>query len=82
VTPAEELRAAATRLREIATKAEWCAPVSPVVAEPLADWLEEEARQYELPPCNDPTGVCNRCEYDPTILAALTVARAINGGAP
>lgn len=102
MTPAEELRTAATRARcdhrfpVQPPEGSLAAPgncracgqswerrevVSDELAEPLADWLDEQARQYNLPPCNDPTGVCNRCEYDPSILAAQVVARAINGGA-
>jgi hypothetical protein len=59
--------------------AQWQALMHPGLADPIADWLESEARQYDLPPCNDPTGVCNRCEWNPGILDAIRVARAING---
>lgn len=37
------------------------------------------ADRYEAEPCTDPTGVCNRCESDPTILAADLVADALLG---
>lgn len=61
--------------------AAWIALVSPVVAEPLATWLEEVAQQYEAPPCDDPTGVCNGCERREDFVSALAVAQLINGGA-
>lgn len=67
-------------VRPTAEDLRWMWLMSPELAEPLAAWLEDEARQYDLPPCNDPTGVCNRCEHDPSVLDALAVARAINGG--
>lgn len=59
--------------------AAWIALASPALAEPLAGWLEEEALQWDLPPCDDPTGVCNRCEWRPAVNDALAVARAILG---
>lgn len=59
--------------------AEWIALVSPALAEPLAAWLEEAARQYEAPPCDDPTGVCNGCERRDDFVLAEAVARALNG---
>jgi hypothetical protein len=61
--------------------ARWIALMNPLLAEPLAAWLEETARQYDAPPCDDPTGVCNGCERREDFNDALTVARAINGGA-
>ncbi|WP_049568711.1 hypothetical protein [Nonomuraea sp. SBT364] len=59
----------------------WIALANPDLAEPLASWLEETARQYDAPPCDDPTGVCNHCERRDDFVNALHVARAINGGA-
>lgn len=50
----------------------WSAPVALAVA----DWLEEIARQYDAPPCDDPSGVCTPCEWRPDFNDALRVARA------
>lgn len=72
--PIENLRAAVKALRDPFH----CWPRQ--LAEPVADLLDLIADQYEREPCDDPTGVCNRCEFDPTILAADLVADAINGG--
>lgn len=111
--PAEELRAAATQLRDTAARAakempppwgleagfngewligsatphlvanarkpaaDWIALMSPDKAESLADWLDATADEYEREKCDDPRGVCNRCECDPSVLPALTFAAAI-----
>lgn len=48
--------------------------------EPLAALLDEIADQYDAPPCDDPTGVCNGCERRDDFVAAQLVAQAINGG--
>lgn len=61
--------------------ARWIALMNPLLAEPLADLLEEMADQYDAPPCNDPTGVCNGCERRDDFVAAQLVAQVINGGA-
>lgn len=58
---------------------QWKALVSPDKAEPLAAWLEATADEYDREPCDDPTGVCNRCEFDPSVLPALTFAAEILG---
>lgn len=50
--------------------------------EPLASWLEETARQFDAPPCDDPSGVCNHCERREDFNDALAVARALNGSTP
>jgi hypothetical protein len=98
MTEAEELRAAAAKLRETAANASpgpwsaqdfafrhgladaaWIALMDPAVAEPLAAWLEETARQYEMPPCDFPDGVCNSCERRDDFVHAMAVAHIING---
>jgi hypothetical protein len=76
-TPVEELRAAAALLREPDQK-----HVAPALVEPLAAWLDATADEYEREPCDDPTGVCNRCEFDPSVLPALTLAAEILGRQP
>ena len=65
LTVAEELRQAAALIRK---------QVGAYAA--VADLLEEIARQYDAPPCDDPTGVCTPCEWRPDFNDALRVARA------
>lgn len=60
---------------------QWMAFAHPGLAEPLAALLEEAARQYEMPPCDHPDGVCNGCERRDDFVLALEAARTINGGA-
>lgn len=48
--------------------------------EPLAEWLDETARQYEMPPCDHPDRACNGCERRDDFICASTVARVILGG--
>ncbi|GGK62000.1 hypothetical protein Sme01_03900 [Sphaerisporangium melleum] len=57
----------------------WIAVASPALAEPLAAWLEEVARQYEMAPCNSPDGLCNGCERRDDFVYAFNVAQAILG---
>ncbi|MEV0382855.1 hypothetical protein [Nonomuraea sp. NPDC050643] len=57
---------------------QWMGFAHPGLAEPLAAWLEEIARQYDAPPCDDPTGVCSGCERREDFNDALTVAQVIN----
>lgn len=57
----------------------WIALTHPGLAEPLASWLEEVARQYDAAPCDDPTGVCNGCERRDDFVTAQSVAQVING---
>ncbi|WP_329520537.1 hypothetical protein [Spirillospora sp. NBC_01491] len=127
MTPVDELRAAATRLRETAAKATpgpwktkgfgefgwlvvdanpagrfsvetednehgradavWIALASPVLAEPLADWLEQcandlagaERTAAKWPgDFSDPLDICDEPD---SVRRALTLARAVNRGA-
>ena len=57
----------------------WIGLASPELAEPLADLLDATADEYEREKCDDPRGVCNRCEFDPSVLPALTFAAEILG---
>jgi hypothetical protein len=47
------------------------------VSRAVADWLEETARQFDAPPCDDPSGVCTPCEWRPDFNDALRVAEAV-----
>lgn len=67
----------ATEQRE--ENARWIALANPHLGEPLADLLDHIADEYDRDPCDDPTGVCNRCERQPAILLAELVANALLG---
>jgi hypothetical protein len=41
---------------------DFIATMHPAFALAVADLVEEIARQFDAPPCDDPTGVCNGCE--------------------
>lgn len=56
--------------------AAWIALASPVIAEPIAAWLEGAAGAYDAFTESHGPDVAERIVYD-----ALAVARAINGGA-
>jgi hypothetical protein len=60
--------------------AEHAASMHPGVVAPLADLLDEVARQYEAAPCNSPDGVCNGCESRWDFNFALSFARTYLGG--
>ncbi len=66
-------------LPEVHADATWIAMVSPAIAEPLAIWLDETARQYDGPKCNDPTGCCNNCQHRYDYVAAIYLAQVILG---
>ncbi|MGA4989935.1 hypothetical protein [Nonomuraea bangladeshensis] len=53
--------------------------LSPEVADLLADLLEELERQQNMPPCSDPSGVCNHCEWRPDFVVADALASALKG---
>lgn len=59
--------------------AAWIALAHPGLAEPLAAWLEETGRQYEMAPCDMPDGACNGCERRDDFVYAFDVARVILG---
>lgn len=59
--------------------ARWMELANPLLAEPLASWLEEMARQYEMAPCDKPDGVCNGCERRDDFVHAFNVAQVILG---
>jgi hypothetical protein len=42
--------------------------------------LEEIARQYDMPPCDQPDGCCNHCERRDDFVYANALAQLINGG--
>ena len=75
-TPAEELRAAVAKLRNLA-------PLAPVPGslEPIAEWLEHEAQvaaNAHLWTEREPCAWCG----EPASHHALAVARGFNGGQP
>ena len=72
MTPADELRAAARRLRDVAPLAPTTGPLA--IAEPVADWLDIKATEY------DPDADVQ--ETDRSHEIALTVARKVNGARP
>jgi len=78
-TTAKTLRDAAARLRETATGTTRADLARPGLGEPLADLLDEIARQYEMPPCDSPNGACNGCERRDDFVHAEHLARAILG---
>lgn len=51
--------------------------LSPEVADLLAGLLEELERQQNMPPCSDPSGVCNHCEWRPDFVVADALASAL-----
>lgn len=53
---------------------------SPEVADLLADLLEENQRQQDMPPCDKPDGCCNGCERRDDFVIADALAQIINGG--
>lgn len=53
---------------------------SPEVADLLADLLEELQRQQDMPPCSDPSGVCNHCQWRPDFVVADALASLISAG--
>ncbi|MFB4320639.1 hypothetical protein [Actinomadura sp. 21ATH] len=57
--------------------AEWIALAPPVIAEPIADWLDGVADVIDG---HDPDEGCE-CVHSDSFHQALTVAMAINGGA-
>lgn len=65
-----------------AGSAAWIALANPLLAEPLASWLETVADQFDAPPCDAEDGVCNGCEWRPDFNDALATARALNGSTP
>ncbi|MFI7125946.1 hypothetical protein ACIBQ1_09650 [Nonomuraea sp. NPDC050153] len=54
---------------------------SPELADLVVDLLEELQRQQDMPPCSDPTGVCNSCEWRPDFVIADALAAVVNGSA-
>lgn len=52
---------------------------SPEAVDLLADLLEELQRQQNMPPCSDPSGVCNHCEWRPDFVVADALAGALKG---
>lgn len=59
----------------------WMAFAHPGLAGPIAAWLEETARQFEMPPCDAPDGACNGCERRDDFVYAFALAELINGSA-
>ena len=51
----------------------------PLVADAVADLLDEISRQYDAPPCDSPDGVCNGCERREDFNDAVRLARAYLG---
>jgi hypothetical protein len=62
-------------------EAEYVASWHPLIVLAIADLLEEIARQYDLPPCDSPDGVCNGCERREDFNDAVRLARAYLGEA-
>ncbi|MDX2528015.1 MULTISPECIES: hypothetical protein [Streptomyces] len=79
MTPAEELRTAAAKLRPsspaVAEHTAWV-KIKPEVAEALTEWLEAQERTWSIGHTDHAFCPTQQCSQQ----AALAVARAINGG--
>lgn len=69
--PSTAMAAAAVKLRT--------AFPADAVKRATADLLDEIARQYDAPPCDDPRGVCNGCERREDFNDALRLSLAVLG---
>lgn len=58
---------------------DFAALMNPALAEPLAEWLDEAASQYDGPKCDAPHGCCNNCESRFDFVVAIDLARTILG---
>jgi hypothetical protein len=76
-SPSDLMRAAAIAMRAEDVRA----GPAPVLWDTVADLLDEIARQYDMPPCDSPAGVCNGCERREDFNDAVRVAETYLGQA-
>jgi hypothetical protein len=56
---------------------DFIATMHPAFALAVATWLDTAAHQFDAPPCDDPSGVCNACERREDFNDAHAVAQEV-----